>query len=61
MQVPDPADPRKPYIKIAAAIRAAILSGELQPGAQLTPGKSWPEFFGVSRGTVGSAIRTLAR
>ena len=59
MQVIDPADPRKPYIKIAASIRAAILAGELEPGAQLPSGDELAELHGVSRGTVGSAIRLL--
>lgn len=59
MQVPDPADPRKPYIKVAAAIRAAILSGELRPGEQLSSGKDLAGFFGVAPNTVGSAIRLL--
>lgn len=59
MQVPDPADPRKPYIKVAAAIRAAILSGELRPGEQLRSGKELAGFFEVAPNTVGSAIRLL--
>lgn len=59
MQVPDPADPRRPYIKVAAAIRAAILSGELEPGQQLASGDELAAFFGVARNTVGSAIRLL--
>ena len=59
MQVPDPADPRKPYIKVAASIRAAILSGELGPGQQLAAGDELAEFFSVSRNTVVSAVRLL--
>jgi putative hydrolases of HD superfamily len=59
MQPIDHADPRKPYIKIAASIRAAILCGELEPGAQLPSGEDLAAFFGVTRVTVGSAIRTL--
>ena len=59
MQVPDLADPRRPYVKIASAIRAAILSGELQPGTQLPSGEDLAEFFDVARNTVGSAIRLL--
>jgi 5'-deoxynucleotidase YfbR-like HD superfamily hydrolase len=59
MQVPDPADPRRPYVKVAAAIRAAILSGELQPGEQLDSGKSLADFFQVAPNTVGGAIRLL--
>jgi putative hydrolases of HD superfamily len=59
MQVPDPADPRRPYVKVAAAIRAAILSGELEPGQQLDSGKNLADFFQVAPNTVGSAIRLL--
>src|ERR1022692_3700803 len=59
MQLLDPADPRKPYVKIAASIKAAILTGELEPGAQLPSGEELARFFGVTRVTVGSAIRTL--
>jgi len=59
MQLIDPADPRKPYVKIAASIRAAILSGELEPGAQLGTGEELAKFFGVARMTVHAAIRAL--
>lgn len=59
MQPIDPEDPRSPYIKIAASIRAAILSGELEPEAQLPTGDELAKFFGVTRATIGSAIRTL--
>jgi putative hydrolases of HD superfamily len=59
MQPIDPADPRKPYVQIAASIRAAILSGELEPGAQLPSGEELARFFGVAKMTVNSAIRTL--
>ena len=59
MQPIDPADPRKPYVKIAASIRAAILSGELEPGAQLPSGEELTRFFGVAKMTVNSAIRAL--
>ncbi len=59
MQPIDPADPRKPYVQIAGSIRAAILNGELAPGTALPPGHELASFFGVSRMTVVSAIRTL--
>jgi putative hydrolase of HD superfamily len=55
----DPADKRQPNVQIAASIRAAILTGELAPGAQLPPGHELAKFFGVSRMTVQTAIRTL--
>lgn len=59
MQPIDPADKRPPYIKIANSIRAAILTGELEPGQQLPTGKELAEFFGVAGMTVHQAIRTL--
>lgn len=59
MQHIDPADPRQPNVQIAASIRAAILAGELAPGAQLPSGHELAKFFGVSRMTVQTAIRTL--
>jgi putative hydrolases of HD superfamily len=60
MQPIDPADPRQPNVQIAASIRAAILSGELEPGAQLPSGHELAKFFGVSRMTVQTAIRKLS-
>ena len=60
MQPIDPGDPRKPNVQIAASIRAAILSGELEPGTRLPSGEQLAEFFGVARMTVTAAIRTLA-
>ncbi|ASO18744.1 5'-deoxynucleotidase YfbR-like HD superfamily hydrolase [Actinoalloteichus hoggarensis] len=55
----DPEDPRSPYLKIAASIRAAILAGELEPQARLPTGDELAKLFGVTRATVSSAIRTL--
>jgi 5'-deoxynucleotidase YfbR-like HD superfamily hydrolase len=59
MQPIDPADPRRPYAKVAGSIRAAILSGELEPGSQLPTVAQLAELFGVAKGTVDSAIRSL--
>jgi 5'-deoxynucleotidase YfbR-like HD superfamily hydrolase/biotin operon repressor len=59
MQRTDPLDKRKQYTQIAASIRAAILSGELQPGQQLPSGEELAAFFGVSRMTVTAAVRVL--
>lgn len=59
MQVLDPSDPRRPNVQIAASIRAAILSGELEPGATLPSTGELATFFGVANGTIVSAIRTL--
>jgi 5'-deoxynucleotidase YfbR-like HD superfamily hydrolase len=60
MQPIDPDDPRRPNIKIAASIRAAILSGELEPGSRLKSNQELAKFFGVATGTVQTAIRKLS-
>ena len=60
MQPIDKDDPRKPNIKIAASIRAAILSGELEPGARLPTHQEMARFFGVAQMTVQNAIRKLS-
>ncbi|MQA84961.1 MAG: HD domain-containing protein [Streptosporangiales bacterium] len=59
MQPIDPADKRHPHVQIAASIRAAILTGEFEPGSQLPTGAELAKFFGVSRMTVQTALRTL--
>ncbi|MGH3329348.1 MAG: HD domain-containing protein [Streptomycetales bacterium] len=59
MQPIDPTDKRQPNVQIAASIRAAILTGELEPGSQLPTGHQLAKSFGVSRMTVQTAIRTL--
>lgn len=59
MQPIDPADKRPAHVKISASIRAAILTGELAPGAQLPSSNELADLFGVSRMTVQNAIRTL--
>jgi putative hydrolases of HD superfamily len=59
MQLIDPDDPRRAYIKVAASIRAAILAGEYEPDARLPSGDELAQFFGVARPTVGSAVRLL--
>lgn len=46
-------------MQITASIRAAILTGELEPGSQLPAGHELADFFGVSRMTVQNALRTL--
>lgn len=59
MQPIDREDPRRPRIQIAAAIRAAILSGELSPGEKLPSTAELAETFDVSTLTVGAAVRIL--
>jgi|SRR5215831_8210530 len=59
MQPIDPTDKRQPNVQIAASIRAAILTGELEPGSQIPTGHELAAFFGVSRMTVQTAIRRL--
>jgi 5'-deoxynucleotidase YfbR-like HD superfamily hydrolase len=59
MQPIDVADKRPPFKKIANSIRAAILTGEFEPGAQLPPGRELAEFFSVAPMTVHQAIRVL--
>ena len=60
MQLLDPQDPRRPNEQIAAAIRAAILTGELKPGERLPSGEHLADHFGVTRATVANAMRKLA-
>lgn len=55
----DPDDPRRPNVKIAASIRAAILSGELKPGSRLPSNLELASFFGVSAMAVQTAVRKL--
>ena len=53
-------DKRPPFKKIANSIRAAILTGEFEPGAQLPPGRELAEFFSLPAPmTVHQAIRVL--
>src|ERR1022692_478735 len=59
MQPIDLSDKRPRHVQVAASIRAAILTGELEPGQQLPSGQELADFFGISRVTVLSAIRTL--
>lgn len=59
MQPIDPADKRPAHVQITASIRAAILTGELAPGAQLPSTHDLADRFGVARMTVQNAVRTL--
>jgi len=55
----DPTDPRPPYIKVANALRAAILTGKLTPGERLPSGADLGKQFGVARMTAQQAVRVL--
>ncbi|GAA4155103.1 HD domain-containing protein [Actinomadura keratinilytica] len=59
MEALDPADKRPAHVQISASIRAAIITGELAPGAQLPSSHELAKQFGVARMTVQHAIRTL--
>jgi DNA-binding transcriptional regulator YhcF (GntR family) len=55
----DPNDPRPPYLQVASALRAAILTKTFQPGDQLPSGSQLAARYGVARMTVQQAIRVL--
>src|SRR5829696_2232849 len=55
----DPDDPRPPYMQIANALRAAILTKQLAPGEQLPSGNELSKRYGVARMTVQQAMRVL--
>ncbi|MFJ1645447.1 winged helix-turn-helix domain-containing protein [Streptomyces sp. NPDC088258] len=58
----DPAPGRRPaaqYLQAAEVLRAAILSGELQPGERLPSARDLQERFGVASSTVQNALRVL--
>jgi DNA-binding transcriptional regulator YhcF (GntR family) len=55
----DPDDPRPPYLQVASAVRAAILTRKIEPGDRLPSQKELAERYGVSRMTVQQALRIL--
>ena len=55
----DPTGDRAVYKQIADLLRAAIMSGELAPGAQLPSEQELVDEHGVARGTVRQAITLL--
>jgi DNA-binding transcriptional regulator YhcF (GntR family) len=55
----DPDNPRPPYMQIANALRAAILTKQLAPGEQLPSGNELAKRYGVARMTVQQALRVL--
>jgi DNA-binding GntR family transcriptional regulator len=60
LRAPDLAPPSALWESVAELIRAAILSGELEPGSKLIE-TDLAERFGTSRGPIREAIRELAR
>jgi DNA-binding transcriptional regulator YhcF (GntR family) len=55
----DPDDPRPPYLQVANALRAAILTKKFTPGEALPSGNELAKRYGVARMTVQQAIRVL--
>jgi DNA-binding transcriptional regulator YhcF (GntR family) len=55
----DPNDSRPPYVQVANAVRASILTKQYEPGDQLPSGSQLAETYGVARMTVQQALRLL--
>lgn len=55
----DPTDRRPPYQQVAESLRQVIRTGELKQGAQLPALQALSETYGVSIGTVKSAVAVL--
>jgi len=55
----DPDDARPPYLQVAAAVRAAILTRKFEPGEKLPSQNELAERYGVSRMTIQQALRIL--
>jgi len=57
----DPDDSRPPYLQLVARLRATIASGGFGPGEQIPTQQTLSEQYGVSVGTVKSALAELRR
>lgn len=55
----DPEDPRPPYVQVANAVRAAILTKVFKPGEKIPSGTELAKQYGVARMTVQQALRVL--
>ena len=55
----DPDDPRPPYVQVANAVRAAILTKIFKPGEKIPSGTELAKQYGVARMTVQQALRVL--
>ena len=52
-------DPRPPYLQVAAALRAAILTRKVAPGDRLPSQAELAQRYGVARMTIQQALRIL--
>ena len=59
MRKVDPDDPQAPFQQVADDLRSSIRSGELPPGARLPKQSVLADGYGVSLGTVKSALNVL--
>lgn len=59
MNVVDQLDPTPLYVQLANALRAMIVSGELGPRAAVPSESHLQQRYGVSRGTVRTAVGIL--
>src|SRR5918997_2157749 len=55
----DPGAPRPPYVQVANAVRAAILTKVFKPGEKIPSGTELAKQYGVARMTVQQALRVL--
>jgi DNA-binding transcriptional regulator YhcF (GntR family) len=55
----DPDDPRPPYVQVAAALRAAILTKKFTPGDKLPSRQELAKTYNVAPMTVQNALREL--
>ncbi|MGB6162020.1 MAG: GntR family transcriptional regulator [Pseudonocardiaceae bacterium] len=55
----DPDDPRPPYVQVANALRAAILTKKFQPGDKLPSRNELAKTYAVAPMTVQNALREL--
>jgi len=55
----DPDDPRPPYLQVANALRAAILTKQFAPGDKLPSGQELAKRYRVARMTIQQALRIL--
>jgi DNA-binding GntR family transcriptional regulator len=54
-----PNDPRPPYVQAADDLEAKIRTGSMRPGDKLPSGTRLQQEYGISNGTVQSALKRL--